>query len=184
MEKAMSAKTYDPLMQTIHWLTLVLVSSVFAAIWIAHSGLGGDNFRAIVQLHRSLGMTLLALTIFRLGWRARAKIPALPEELPAIQKLVARATEGLLYTLLIVQPVLGLIHTNARGQRIDFFFLGELPAIVGPDKTLARLTFAAHEYVATALLAVIGLHAAAALFHHFIRRDDVLNAMLPARLRR
>jgi len=77
----------------------------------------------------------------------------------------------------------GLLNTNARGRRVDFYFLGELPPVVGPDKILAKLAMAAHELVAYLILALVALHAAAALFHHFVRRDDVLNAMLPGRCR-
>jgi cytochrome b561 len=176
--------THHPLIQTLHWLTLVLVMAAFAAIYTAHWGYAGENFWAVVQLHRSLGLAVLAVTIARLMLRCRLQVPALPRELPAIQKLAARGTEALLYGILLAQPLLGLIHTNARGQRVDLFFIGELPPIVGPDKALARLTHDAHETLAAIFLVLIGLHASAALFHHFIRRDDVLNAMLPRRLRR
>jgi cytochrome b561 len=126
----------------------------------------------------------MALTMFRLVWRCRARIPPLPGDLHPLQKLAARATEAVIYLLLIAQSVLGLIHTNARGQRVDLFFLGSLPAVIAPDKSLGRLTHDLHELAADALLIVIGVHAAAALYHHFIRRDAVLAAMLPARFRR
>jgi cytochrome b561 len=132
-----------------------------------------------MQLHRSLGVTVLALTLFRLGWRWHARIPSLPATLSVIQKLAARGTEYLLYVLLLLQPILGILHTNARGRRVDFYFLGELPPLIGPDKLLAKQAIAAHDLVAYVLLAVIALHAAAALFHHFVRRDDVLKSMLP-----
>jgi cytochrome b561 len=74
----------------------------------------------------------------------------------------------------LLQPALGLLNTNARGRRVDFYFLGELPPVIGD---------AAHEFVAYLLVALIALHAAAALFHHFIRRGNVLKAMLPGRRR-
>ncbi|HYM72788.1 MAG TPA: cytochrome b [Stellaceae bacterium] len=176
--------SYDPVMRAVHWITLGLITAVFMSAWAAHSGFAGESFRQVMQVHRSLGLTVLGLTVFRLLWRRQARIPALPPELPVAQKLAARATEAVLYGLLIGQPLLGLLQTNARGQRVDFFLLGQLPAIVGVDKPLARQLHDMHELVATLLLALIGLHAAAALFHHFIRRDDVLNAMLPERWRR
>jgi cytochrome b561 len=89
----------------------------------------------------------------------------------------------LLYLLLLAQPGLGLLQTNARGQQVDFLFLIRLPPVVGADRPLARQLHELHELAANALLILIGMHAAAALFHHFVRRDDVLNAMLPVRLR-
>jgi superoxide oxidase len=85
--------------------------------------------------------------------------------------------------LLLAQPMLGVLYINARGRRIDFYLLGELPSIIGPHKILAEQVIAVHDVMAYVLLSIIGLHAAAALFHHFVRRDNVLSAMLPSRLR-
>jgi len=178
------AARYDAVMQAIHWATLVLIAAVFAAAWTAHSGLAGEWSRPVMQLHRSLGLAVLALTAGRLAWRSGARIPPLPSALPRWQKLAARGTEGLLYALLILQPLLGLLQTSARGQPVDLFFLFRLPPAIGPDRALARQLHDAHALCAEALLVLIGLHAAAALSHHFIRRDRVLVAMLPQRARR
>lgn len=175
---------YDPVMRAVHWTTLVLVSATFVAVWVADPALVGPYVRQVVQVHRSLGLTVAALTIFRLGWRLRTRIPDLPSDLPAVQKLVARTTEGLIYLLLLAQPLVGLLYTNASGVRVDLFFLGHLPPLIGRDRPLSVQLGAIHSFLGYALLILIGLHAAAALFHHFIRRDDVLKAMLPARLRR
>ena len=175
--------SYDGFIRGVHWLTLAMIAGVYAAAWTAHSGLAGDWYQPVMQLHRSLGLGVQALTVARLGWRARAQIPALPHDLHIVQKLAARTNEALLYLLLLVQPLLGLLQTNARGQQVDFFFLIQLPPVIGPDRPLARQLHDLHALSANALLILIGMHAAAALFHHFIRRDDVLNAMLPARLR-
>jgi cytochrome b561 len=174
---------YDPIICTMHWLTLVLIAAIYTAAWTAHSGLAGEWYLPIMQLHRSLGLSVLGLTLFRLAWRSRIRVPKLPDDLNPLQKLAARANEMLLYALLLVQPALGLLQTNAHGQRVDFYFLGNLPAVIGVDRPLARQLHDLHALAANALLIAIGLHAAAALFHHFIRRDDVLAAMLPARLR-
>lgn len=151
------------------------------AVWASHAAGSREQSALLVQLHRSMGLTILALTLFRLAWRWNARIPPLPAELPLFQKLAARATEYALYVLLLLQPALGLLNTNARGRRVDFYFLGELPPVIGPDKVLAKQAMAAHEFVAYLLVALVALHATAALFHHFVRRDNVLQAMLPGR---
>ena len=172
---------YDPVMQAVHWATLLLVAATFAAIWIADSGWVGSYVRPIVQIHRSLGLTICALTILRLGWRLRSRVPELPADVPKIQKMAARANEGLIYLLLIAQPLVGLAYTNAYGLRANLFLLAQLPPIIEKDRETAALLGDVHRLVGYILLAAIGLHAAAALFHHFIRRDAVLTAMLPAR---
>src|ERR1700722_2697769 len=106
--------SYDGIIRGIHWLTLALIAAVYAAAWTAHSGLAGDWYQPVMQLHRSLGLSVQVLTVSRLAWRTRAPTPALPDDLPIVQKLAARTNEALLYLLLLVQPLLGLLQTNAR----------------------------------------------------------------------
>jgi cytochrome b561 len=183
VQLACRAESWDPVVKWVHWSTLLLIAAAFAAVWASESAPSREQHTMLVQLHRSLGITVLALTLFRLGWRWRARVPSLPAGLPEIQKAAARATEYLLYLLLLIQPVLGMIHTNARGDRVDFYFLVELPAIFGRNKLLAREALAVHGLVAELLLAIIALHASAALYHHYVRRDGVLRAMLPHRRR-
>lgn len=170
---------YDRVLKAVHWSSLLLVAAAFGVIWASGYATGREQQAMLVQLHRSLGVTVFTLTLFRLGWRWQARVPKLPADLPAIQKLAARATEYVLYVLLLLQPALGILHTNARGRRVAFFLLAELPPVVGPDRILAKEAMTAHQLVGYLLLALIGLHAAAALFHHFVRRDDVLSTMLP-----
>jgi cytochrome b561 len=176
-------ESFDRVLKAVHWSTLLLIAAAYAAVWASHVAATKDQHALLVQLHRSMGVTIFALTLFRLAWRWNARIPPLPVELPVFQKLAARATEYILYVLLLLQPALGLLNTNARGQRVNFYFLGELPPVIGPDKVLAKQAMAAHELVAYLLMALVVLHAAAALFHHFVRRDNVLDAMLPGRRR-
>jgi len=189
MEVRMDARSdtvhsYDKVMRTIHWATLFLVTAAFVAIWSADPQLVGKaNVGAVVQIHRSLGLTICAVTIFRLVWRWRARIPALPDDLPAVQKWAARTMEGLIYLLLLAQPVVGLLYSNSYGRQVDFFLLVQLPMVIARDPALGENLGAIHTFLGYSLLALIGAHAAAALFHHFVRRDEVLNAMLPARLR-
>jgi cytochrome b561 len=182
-EMAAPADSYDRIAKAVHWTTLLLIAGVYSVVWASHAAGSREQSALLVQLHRSMGLTILALTLFRVAWRWNTRIPPLPAELPLFQKLAARATEYILYVLLLLQPALGLLNTNARGRRVDFYFLGELPPVVGPDKILANQAMAAHEFVAYLILALVAVHAAAALFHHFVRRDDVLNAMLPDRRR-
>jgi cytochrome b561 len=182
--QTVSPDSYDRVMRAVHWTTLALIAGAFAAVWIADPAIVGPYVRPVVQVHRSLGLTVAALTVFRLAWRWRARIPALPGDLPTVQKLAARGVEGLIYLLLLAQPLVGLLYTNAYGLRVNLFLLGEIPAVIERDRPLAAQLGGIHSFLGYALLTLIGLHAAAALFHHFIRRDDVLNTMLPARLRR
>jgi cytochrome b561 len=184
-ERAEAApRHFDPIIRAAHWLTLLLLIAAFGLAF-AHEHAGSRAAAtALLQLHRSFGLTLWPVTLFRLAWRQISRFPPWPIDMPDWMRAAARGSEYLLYALLLLLPLLGLLQTNAHGDRVDLFLLGELPPLIGRDRALARQLLAAHEAVALLLLAVIGVHAAAALFHHFIRRDDTLNAMLPHALRR
>ena len=90
----------------------------------------------------------------------------------------ARAMEYALYCLLLLQPILGILHSNAHGGREKILFLFQLPQLIGRNHDLAEKLGTAHAIVATLLLALIVLHASAALFHHVILRDETISRMI------
>jgi cytochrome b561 len=112
--------------------------------------------------------------------QSSASFPDWPADMPQPMRLAAKGREYALYALMLAQPILGLLQTNARGGRVDLFFLGQLPALIGQDRPLAGQLLAVHKTVGFLLLGLIALHISAALFHHFWRRDDTLTAMLPS----
>ena len=134
---------YDPVMTAMHWTTLFLVAAAYAVVWSSGATATKEQQAVFVQVHRSLGVTIFVLTLFRMAWRSQARLPNLPADLPTIQIMAARATQYLLYALLLVQPVLGLLHSIALGARIDLFFLIELPAMMGRDKVLSKMAISA-----------------------------------------
>jgi cytochrome b561 len=172
-------RVFDPAIRFLHWLTLLLVAVIFGLAYSIDFASSGEEAIALTQLHRSFGMTLWILTLGRLVWRQFSRFPNLPADVPWPMRLGAQLSEYALYTLLLVQPILGLLQTNARGDQVNLFFLGQLPVLIGKDRPLARQLHEMHETGGLLLLALIALHAAAALYHHFWRRDDTLAAMLP-----
>ena len=104
--------------------------------------------------------------------------------MPQVMRFAAHWSEYALYALLLIQPILGLLYTNAHGDRVNLFFLGQLPALIGQDRPLARQLLEVHGMIGLLLLGLIVLHASAAVYHHFWRRDDTLAAMLPQGMRR
>ncbi len=176
-----SVSRYDRFMQFVHWITFLLLTATFAAAWLIRYADTREQVNGLVQLHRSLGLTTLCVTACRLMWRFVARIPPLPQDLARLQRLAARTNGYALYALLLLQPSLGFLHSNAAGKPVVVYFLGTIPPLLAPDRDLARLLFMAHGFVAQLLLGLIALHVAAALFHHFVRRDDVLVAMVPRR---
>jgi cytochrome b561 len=176
-------RAFDPLMRFLHWLTLFLVATTFVLAFSIDLAPSKEEAGIVILLHRSFGLTLWVVTLLRLVWRQFSRFPNWPGDMPQLMRFAAHWSEYALYALLLIQPILGLLHTNAHGDRVNLFFLGQLPALIGQDRPLARQLFEVHEMVGLLLLALIVLHASAALYHHFWRRDDTLVAMLPQGMR-
>jgi cytochrome b561 len=176
-------RVFDPVIRSLHWLTLFLVITIFAlAFSIEFSS--REEAVALIQLHRSFGVTVWVVTLGRLVWRQFARFPNWPADMPQPMRFAAQWSEHALYALLLTQPILGLLWTNAYGDRVELFFVGKLPALIGPDRPLAKQLGEAHVTVGFLFLGLIALHASAALYHHFARGDGTLEAMLPAGMRR
>jgi cytochrome b561 len=178
---AADAPRYSGVMQAMHWVTVALLCCAYPVAWMIDSAISQPEAARLLMLHRSFGVAILLMTILRLGIRRQARIPPLPADLPAIQRVAARASAALLYALLIVQPLLGFAASLLHGDHVVLFGNLELPVRVTVDKPLAHRLFELHGWIALALLGLIGLHAAAALHHHFVRKDSVLAGMLPGR---
>jgi cytochrome b561 len=177
-------RVFDPVIRVLHWLTLFLVATIFVLAFSIDFASSRDEAVALIQLHRSFGVTVWAVTLGRFVWRQFARFPNWPADMPQAMRFAAQCSEYALYFLLLAQPILGLLWTNAYGDRVNLFLLGQLPALIGRDRPLARQLGEAHETVGLLLLGLIALHAGAALYHHFWRRDDTLRAMLPPGKRR
>jgi cytochrome b561 len=163
---------------------LFLVATIFVLAFSIGFASSNEVAVALIQLHRSFGVTVWVVTLGRLVWRQFSRFPNWPADMPQSMRVAAHWSEYALYVLLLTQPVLGLLQTNAHGDRVNLFFLGQLPALIGRDRPLATKLLEVHEMVGLLLLSLVALHALAALYHHFWRRDDTLEAMLPERLRR
>jgi len=178
-------RVFDPVIRFLHWLTLFLVAAIFVlAFSIIYFASSREEAVTLIQLHRSFGVTVWVVTLGRLVWRQFSRFPNWPADMPQTMRLAAQWSEHALYAFLLTQPILGLLQTNAYGDRVNLFFLGQLPALIGQDRLLAKQLLAVHVTVGLLLLGLIALHASAALYHHFWRRDDTLDAMLPQGMRR
>jgi cytochrome b561 len=151
---------FDPVIRFLHWLTLFLVAAIFVlAFSIIYFASSREEALALIQLHRSFGVTVWVVTLGRLVWRQFARFPNWPADMPQTMRLAAQWSEHALYALLLTQPILGLLQTNASGDRVNLFFLGQLPALIGQDRPLAKQLLAVHVTVGLLLLGLIALHA-------------------------
>lgn len=165
----------------VHWLTLALLVAVYALIELR--GIypkGSAAHEAMKTWHFMLGLTVFGIVFVRLALRAMFRTPPIQPPLPAWQHYLAATMHLLLYAFLLGMPVLGWLTLSAQGKVIPFFGL-ELPALLGPDKALGHSLEDLHQTIGTLGYYLIGLHAAAALYHHYIVHDDALRRMLPRR---
>jgi cytochrome b561 len=172
---------FDGLTIGLHWTTVLLVLALFASAWLhALAEARQSDFAPIVlQLHRSFGVTVWAVTAFRLAWRmTNARLPPFPAAMTKMHRAAVKSSEYGLYALLLVQPVTGLLTTLAGGRPFGLF-LWRFSPLMPRDEMLRAAVHFSHELGAWALAALAVGHAAAALFHHFVRRDDVLACMAP-----
>jgi len=170
---------YTGTAKTLHWLILGLLVAQFATAWTMPRIGRNTPVTTIISLHFTIGVVILAVAIVRLAWRATHREPKPLDGVPPWQAQSARVLHWLLYLLLFVVPLLGWINASYRNMPIVMFGL-ELPKLVATRAPEWRWTGDVHGLLANyVLLALVGLHVAAALYHHFIRRDGVLRRMLP-----
>jgi cytochrome b561 len=171
---------FDHISIALHWLTVLLVVILFSTAWLRETvDHNSDLAMTLLVTHRNSGMLVWIVGVFRLVWRHKfADLPPFPASMPKFQQIVAKANEYGLYLLLLVQPITGLGRVLLRGRPFDLF-LWQVPALFAENDSIRHQLAEAHEIGASVLLALIGLHAGAALFHRLVLRDGVLQRMLP-----
>ena len=172
---------YNAVARALHWSVALLVLFQYPlTIYMDEfvEPFSEAQFQA-VNLHKTVGVCVLLLVALRLVWRFVSPPPPLPAAMPAWEKAAAHAGHAALYFLLFAQPLVGLLHGFVSGFPTVLFFSFTLPSPLAADKALTGLFGMLHFYFAWAFLALIAVHVAAALRHHFLLRDDVLSRMLP-----
>lgn len=176
-----STERYGALSIGLHWLMLVLVAAVYACIELHETFPKGSDLReALKTWHFMLGLSVFALVWLRLAARLLGPAPRIEPDPPRWQTSLARLVHLGLYAFMIGMPLAGWLMLSAEGKPVPFFGL-QLPALIGESKPLAELIEEIHEAGGTVGYVLIGLHAAAALFHHYVARDNTLRRMLPTR---
>lgn len=174
---------YRPVTIALHWLMLVLIVAAYALILSRTEFERGSDARNLVKmLHFSVGVTIFALVWLRLIARlGSAPAPAVTPAPPRWQQRAGRAAHVALYGLMIGLPIGGMLTLSFEGHAIPYFGLFEFGPFVAENEELAETFEELHELGGKVGYFLIGLHAAAALYHHYVRRDDTLKRMLPGR---
>ena len=174
---AASAVRYSGTAIAFHWSMAVLIL-VVGTLGLLHDSWPKATQSFWINLHALIGLLVFALLLARLGWRARHPPPPLPPETGALSRRLSRPVHAFMYGLLFVIPLFGIVTFIWHGRVFDLglfkidFGVRKNPAIFHPTEDI-------HGYLAYALFALAGIHIAAALWHQFVRRDDLLRRMWP-----
>lgn len=172
----------------LHWLMALLLIGMLVMGWTmaAEDLLPNSQRFPLYQLHKSFGITLLFLSLMRLIWRLTHRPPALPNTMKAWERMAAQTVHILFYVLMIAMPLSGwaLVSASTLGIPTMVFGLFQWPHLpwltnLPNQSAVADLTKEIHELFAYGLVALLALHLAAALKHHFIAKDGTLARMLP-----
>jgi len=165
--------------QFLHWLIVgLIITQVILANLAEDLPIGPRKIARYAQ-HKSVGITILGLAVLRLLWRWANPTPALPTTLKPYERALAHITHFGLYLLLFAMPLTGWMMTSARGFPVSWFGFFQLPDFVAKNDGLYNAMKDTHDSLALALYAIVFLHVAGALKHHFLLKDDVLRRMLP-----
>lgn len=179
MPKTSPRSDWPALSKALHWLIAALIL-VMAWLGLTMGEMpNGPDKIATYALHKSIGLSILALVALRLLWRLYAGAPAPVAGTPRWQERIAGVTHVALYALLLVLPLSGWLLNSAAGFPLQWFGLFNLPALAGRDEALHALAEQAHELLFWVLAGLVVLHAAAALHHHLFLGDATLARMLP-----
>jgi len=176
-----ASKGYGGVARALHWLTALLIFALFALGWyMADLELADPNKFRLYQIHKSIGITVFLLALLRLGWRLTHKAPPWPAHMAPWERFAAASAHWALYGLILLQPFLGVLQSNAANFPIVFWGGFELPALIGPDQALADILLSLHHLFANVIAGLVLLHVSAALRHHIQLKDDVLRNMMPS----
>jgi cytochrome b561 len=163
--------------QALHWLTVLLILMILPVAWVMMSLPTGPQQTWMLVLHRSLGVTIFAVVVARLAWRSTHPAPPSPSGAPRVTELISQVTHWLLYALLLFMPVTGYLQ-SADGRPMSYLGLFNLPKLP-KDKALGDAANVFHHLGQWGLYTLVGLHVGATVWHVAIRRDGLLNRMIP-----
>lgn len=167
---------YNRVARSLHWTIggLVILN---IAIGILHDPLG-EIYKGTMGIHKSIGFTVLVLSLFRLYWRITHPAPPLHAAMPGWEKAAAHILHWTFYALMIAMPMTGWIMSSAGKYPLEYFGLFDIPKLaVEPKSALQMATHNAHVVLGFAWAGLLVIHVGAALRHHFILRDNILLRM-------
>jgi cytochrome b561 len=164
----------------LHWLIALLIVCGFALGWVMTDIPGFTPTKLkYFSWHKWIGVTVFALAIVRVLWRATHVPPPLPDGMPALQRIGAHAVHIVLYVLMLVIPLTGYLYSSASNIPVVYLGIVPLPRLIDPDPVLKETFKTLHVFLNYMLLALFVMHVLAVIKHQVFDRDGLLSRMLP-----
>lgn len=167
----------------IHWITVAAIVVAVAVMFVRDAVEDRLWRQILLETHRQLGLLVLIAAGARIAIRLRKGLSDLAPDMAALLRWAAKVAHFVMYGVLIALPLLGWALTSAHGISLKFLGSIPLPKVLSADSELADTLTDYHVWLAWALLGLVVAHVSAAVWHHFVRKDGVLRAMLPKRAR-
>lgn len=173
-------RRYNGVAMLLHWLIAALIVWGFSLGWIVSDmhGITPTKLR-YVSWHKWIGVTVLALVLVRIVWRATHVAPPLPASTRAWERHAAHAGHAALYVLMLAVPITGYLFSSAAGIRVVYLGIWPLPTLIAPDPALKTTLHTIHVVLNYTLLAVVVVHVLAVIKHQLFDRQTLLARMLP-----
>jgi cytochrome b561 len=172
-------RTYTPVAKVLHWLTALAVLGLLClGLWMVGLPLGLTKLYAFAW-HKWIGLTVLALTLLRWGWRALHPPPVLPTTVTAWERALAPWAHILLLLFLLALPISGWLMSSAGGVQVVWFGYLPMPDLVPRDPDLFAALRTLHHWLAWTLIGLLALHVGAVVRHDVLRRDGIFRRMSP-----
>lgn len=178
-----SKERFGAVSQVFHWGTFFLFVSLYVVAEIAEDTPKGPGKWALYDLHKSIGITVLFVVFLRLSWRLANP---LPEATGAVSRWIEKAasvSHFLLYAVMFLMPLSGYVMSVSGGHEVSWFGLFNLPNLLSKNEGIHEFAEEFHGATAKVILVLVSIHLLAALWHHFIVKDNILRRMLPVRLK-
>jgi len=182
-----TSTTYTSVAKFLHWTIALAILGMIVLGWVMGDIPRGDPLKfTLFQAHKSIGITILLLSIFRLAWRLTHTAPPLPTDMKNWERRLSKTIVVLFYILIIGMPLTGWVIVSTSPLNIPTMLYGVFPwphlpilPTLANKKEIGEAMEEFHGFLAYAILALLTLHIGGALKHHFISRDDVLTRMTP-----
>ena len=171
--------SFGTLTKLTHWAIFILfVLQYFLVYRREYFPKDSPEKLQYILLHKSVGTLLLLLALFMILWRQMGQRPPFPSNMSKTEIFFAKLIHFLLYFSMLLMPIIGILMSQFGGRAVSFFGQFELPTLVAKNKALAGVMYDSHVILSYIIIAIVTLHALAALAHHFIKKDNVLKRML------